>query len=176
MLARLLSTFLTCSARRAAAIATLASSLVGCAPLATSPSWAGGGLAATGPVGVPKLDFEGELTEEAATSDASIGARHVLVMHERSQARPDHVVRSREEALARAAEALEKLKAGADFSEIVDTYSDEPGASERGGDLGMFPRNAMVKPFSDAAFALEVGELSEIVETQFGFHVIKRTK
>jgi NIMA-interacting peptidyl-prolyl cis-trans isomerase 1 len=150
--------------------------LAGCAPLATAPSWAGGGMSVTGPVGVPKAPMDGEVSDDEESSGETIGARHVLVMHERSQARPDHVIRTREEALARAKEALAKLKAGADFSEIVDNYSDEPGASERGGDLGIFPRNAMVKPFSDAAFALEVGALSDVVETQFGYHIIKRTK
>jgi len=133
-------------------------------------------MSVTGPVGVPKIDLEADLPEEGEATSETIGARHVLVMHERSQARPGHVIRTREEALARAKEALEKLKAGADFSEIVDSYTDEPGAAERGGDLGIFPRSAMVKPFSDAAFALDVGALSDIVETQYGFHIIKRTK
>jgi hypothetical protein len=149
----------------------------GCAPLATSPSWAGGGLQVTGPVGVP--DVEPAVTSAASVdptaSAETIGARHILVMHADSQARPEGVLRTREQALQRAEEALAKLKAGADFGAMVDAYSDEPGAAERAGDLGKFGRNAMVKPFSDAAFKLKVGELSGIVETRYGFHVIKRT-
>jgi len=149
---------------------------LGCGPLATSPSWAGGGMAVTGPVGVPRFDPDVPVDDVAEDTGETIGARHILVMHLGSQARPETVVRSREEALARAREALDKLKAGADFAALVDSYSDEPGAAERGGDLGEFPRNAMVKPFSDAAFKLKPGELSEVVETRYGFHVIKRTK
>jgi parvulin-like peptidyl-prolyl isomerase len=59
---------------------------------------------------------------------------------------------------------------------MVKEYTDEPGGAERGGDLGVFDRGLMVKPFADAAFALKVGEVSEVVETKYGFHVIKRTE
>jgi len=59
---------------------------------------------------------------------------------------------------------------------MVKAYSDEPGAVERAGDLGVFDRSQMVKPFADMAFALKVGEVSEIVETVYGFHIIKRTE
>ena len=150
--------------------------IAGCAPLATAPSWAGGGMTVTGPVGVPKLDMEIVDAEGASEKGEVISARHILVMYAESQARPDHVIRTKPEALARAQEALAKLRAGAEFSDIVDAYSDEPGAAERGGDLGQFGRNAMVKPFSDAAFKLTVGQLSEVIETRYGYHVIKRTQ
>ncbi len=76
----------------------------------------------------------------------------------------------------RAPEALLKIRGGAPFEEVVKEYTDEPGGAERGGDLGVFDRATMVKPFADAAFALKVGEVSEVIETKYGYHVIKRTE
>ena len=65
-----------------------------------------------------------------------------------------------------------EAKAGDDFAELARAYSDGP-SGPRGGDLGFFGRGRMVKPFEDAAFALNAGEISEPVKTQFGWHVIK---
>ena len=86
------------------------------------------------------------------------------------------MTRSKGEAKARAAEVEAKAKAGEDFSALVAQYSDDPGAKDRQGSLGKFTRDKMDKAFSDAAFALRVGEISEVVETRFGFHVIKRNQ
>lgn len=106
----------------------------------------------------------------------SIRAQHLLVMHQGSRSAPPTVVRTREEARERAEEALKKIREGASMDEIVAQYSEEPGAAQREppGDLGEFTRKRMVKKFSDAAFKLQVGEVSNVIETEFGFHVIKR--
>jgi peptidyl-prolyl cis-trans isomerase C len=67
-----------------------------------------------------------------------------------------------------------KVRQGEDFGLLAKANSEGPTA-QRSGDLGYFSRGQMVKPFEDAAFALNVGEVSEIVETQFGYHLIKVT-
>jgi parvulin-like peptidyl-prolyl isomerase len=75
-----------------------------------------------------------------------------------------------------ARQAVKKARAGMKFEDLVTFYSDEPGAAKRGGDLGRFPKGAMVKEFEVAVEALKPGELSDVVETPFGFHVILRTE
>lgn len=74
---------------------------------------------------------------------------------------------------AKAEEILRRVRAGEDFSKLAGEFSEDPGSRTQGGDLGWFGRGMMVKPFEDAAFALKPGEVSGIVETQFGFHIIK---
>ncbi len=86
------------------------------------------------------------------------------------------VVRTREQALVVAKDVLRRAKRGEDFPRLVVEFSDEPNAGERGGSLGRFGRGAMVKQFEDAAFALQPGELSDVVESPFGFHIIQRTE
>jgi hypothetical protein len=75
---------------------------------------------------------------------------------------------------AKADELLKRARSGEDFDKLAKENSDEPGAKESGGDLGWFGRGRMVKPFEEAAFALKDNEISEIVESQFGFHIIQR--
>ena len=111
-----------------------------------------------------------------AAAPEEIGARHLLVSYKGALNAPPGIGRSKEEARARAEEAEKKAKAGEDFVTLVKQYSDEPGAGDRGGDLGVFDHQAMVPAFANAAFALKVNEISSVVETQFGFHVILRTK
>jgi len=90
-----------------------------------------------------------------AEPEAEVRARHILVETEEA---------------ARA--VIEKLDGGADFAELAQQESTGPSAAN-GGDLGFFSREQMVAPFAEAAFALEPGSVSDPVQTQFGWHVIK---
>ena len=74
-----------------------------------------------------------------------------------------------------AQQILDRLKKGESFATLAQQYSID-GSRKRGGDLGEFGRGMMVKPFEDAAFALKLGEVSGIVKTQFGYHIIKRLR
>lgn len=70
---------------------------------------------------------------------------------------------------------IAQLETGADFAELAEEHSDDPGSAARGGDLNYFPRDRMVPEFAEAAFALEPGQLSEAVRSPFGWHLIKVT-
>ncbi|HLM74184.1 MAG TPA: peptidylprolyl isomerase [Polyangiaceae bacterium] len=157
--------------------ALTALSATACTTLATSPDWVGGGLEVTAPARAAEEEARAERERaRIAAQPKQIGAKHILIMHAQSKSKPDNVTRSREDARRRAEEALTKLRIGAEFEALVKEYSDEPGAGERGGDLGVFDRSTMVKTFGDAAFALSVGQVSGVVETVYGFHLIKRTE
>jgi peptidyl-prolyl cis-trans isomerase SurA len=71
---------------------------------------------------------------------------------------------------------LTELKAGKDFAEVAKRFSDDTGTKDKGGDLGFFERRMMVQEFDEAAFNLEVGQVSDVVRTNFGLHVIKVTE
>lgn len=104
------------------------------------------------------------------------GAKHLVVMYVGSRRAPVSITRTKVEALVHAQEALKRLHAGAIFADIVAQYSDEPGAGQRGGDLGTFPQGAMVPEFQTAVENTLVGQLSGVVETPFGYHIIWRTQ
>ncbi|MFO0737106.1 MAG: peptidylprolyl isomerase [Labilithrix sp.] len=106
----------------------------------------------------------------------AVAAQHILVAYKGAKGAPKSVTRSKADAKKRAEEALAKAKSGTDFSSLVAEYSDDPGSKDRQGSVGKFTRDKMTKPFSDAAFALAVDQISEPVETDFGFHVIKRNQ
>lgn len=71
---------------------------------------------------------------------------------------------------------LSKLKSGGDFAAVARQFSDDPGTKQKGGDLGLFGRNTHTRRFDDAAFDLRPGRLSGIIETEYGYHIIKVTK
>jgi peptidyl-prolyl cis-trans isomerase D len=82
--------------------------------------------------------------------------------------------RSKDAAKALAQKILIEAKAGnANFAKLAEKYTDEGSGKTKGGDLGFFKRDQMVKEFSDVAFALQPGTISEIVESPFGFHIIR---
>ena len=101
-----------------------------------------------------------------------IQVSHVLVGYVNAQ--NSSSLLTKEEALERIQDLKSQVLSGMSFSEIATEFSDCPSA-EKGGDLGKFGRGAMVKAFDMAAFELEVGEVSEVVETEFGYHIIHRT-
>ena len=81
----------------------------------------------------------------------------------------------KKEAKKKAEEVLAKVKAGEDFAELAKKYSEDSSASS-GGELGTFGRGKMVTEFENAAFAMKAGEISDIVETEYGYHIIKVTE
>jgi parvulin-like peptidyl-prolyl isomerase len=79
------------------------------------------------------------------------------------------------EALAKAQDIRKQILAGADFATLAKAESDDVGSGSKGGDLGTFKHGQMVAAFDQAAFVLPVGQVSEPVKTQFGYHIIKIT-
>jgi peptidyl-prolyl cis-trans isomerase C len=108
-----------------------------------------------------------EKNPERFQQSESVRAAHILVLV--PQGADD---KTRAAARARAETALKAAKAGQDFAQLARRYSNDASA-QRGGDLGFLPKGQMVPAFEAAAFALEPGQVSDLVETQFGYHVIK---
>lgn len=98
-----------------------------------------------------------------------VQARHILIKAEEGASEDQ-----KNEARRKIDDVRQKVVAGGDFAALAKEYSEGP-SNVRGGDLGYFSRGQMVKPFEDVAFALEPGEVSEVVETQFGYHIIEVT-
>lgn len=97
-----------------------------------------------------------------------VRVRHILIRVEKNARMQDKTT-----ALNKIKEIQQKIKAGKDFSELAQKYSEDPGSKEQGGDLGFFVRGEMVPEFEKVAFSLPVGEVSDIVETDFGYHLLK---
>lgn len=105
-----------------------------------------------------------------------IAVKHVLVRYAGARGAAATITRTREQACLRAEDALAKLKEGTSFADVVATYSDESGAATREGSLGAIERADVAPAFADAAFELNVKEVSAVVETPFGFHLILRVE
>ncbi len=136
--------------------------------------------------GIPSEDFLKNLIKEAYLSSQVVTqmrddleipdwrvelyyATHADEFKSPEQACARHIlVETEEEAL----DIIKQLKDGAGFSEMAKEHSLDPGSGSRGGDLGCFPRGAMVPSFNDAAFSLELNTVSEPIKSQFGYHII----
>ena len=101
-----------------------------------------------------------------------IRASHILLMY-RGSARST-AERSQQDAATAIAEIRDQIAEGGEFADFAERYSDCPSAQE-GGDLGYFGPGSMVPEFENAAFALEIGQVSDVIETEFGYHLIQRT-
>ena len=103
-----------------------------------------------------------------------VEASHILIKttDDNNQPLPED---KQKEAKKRAEKVLKEVKAGGDFAELAKKYSEDPGSGAEGGQLGMFGKGEMVPEFEKAAFSMKVGEVSDLVKTDFGYHIIKVT-
>ncbi len=114
------------------------------------------------------IDFYTENSQYFSTPE-QVRASHILIKVE-----PDAEESVKKDALSRINEIKARLESGEEFSELARTMSEGP-SNVNGGDLGTFGRGQMVKSFEDVVFAMNVGDVSDVVETQFGYHLIRLT-
>ncbi len=119
-------------------------------------------MAARDPLSAEKLD-------SAITASGMINIQHVLVSVEQDAAEAQRVAARR-----KIDGILAQARAGADFAELARVHSEDPGSAEGGGYYGPVPRGQFVPAFDSVSFALEPGGISDVVPTQFGFHIIRR--
>ena len=99
--------------------------------------------------------------------DKTATVRHILLLTQEKPASEIPAIRKKMEGL------LARARAGEDFAALAKEFTEDPGSKENGGLYENFPRGAMVKPFDEAAFTVPVGQISDIVETEYGFHILK---
>ncbi|HHS14132.1 MAG TPA: hypothetical protein ENN03_10260 [bacterium] len=112
-------------------------------------------------------DEQMEEAYQAYQQDTTVSVRHILLLtQEKSEA-------EKREIRGRMQDILRSARAGEDFGELARQYSEDPGSKDTGGLYDQVTRGMMVKPFEDAAFTVPVGQISDIVETRYGYHIIK---
>lgn len=111
-----------------------------------------------------------KLTEKIAVTDEDVKAYYDANQDEFISVKASHILLDTKE---EAEKILQRVKAGEDFNELAKENSKDPSAKENSGDLGYFKHGDMVEPFEKAAFAMKPGEISDTVQTDFGFHIIK---
>jgi parvulin-like peptidyl-prolyl isomerase len=114
-----------------------------------------------------KIEIPDKEIQEAYKKDKSASVRHILLLTQGKNETEKAEIRKKME------EILTRAKAGEDFSELAKEFSEDPGSKDKGGFYEDFGRGRMVKPFEDAAFSVPVGEISDIVETTYGYHILK---
>jgi peptidyl-prolyl cis-trans isomerase C len=126
-----------------------------------------------------------EVTSKVAVQDAEVSAFYTQNLERFKQGESVHASHillgmppqatpaQKAEAKAKAQAVLKQVRGGADFAAVAKAQSQDPGSAQNGGDLGFFPKGQMTPAFEEAAFTLKPGALSGLVETPFGFHIIK---
>ncbi len=119
------------------------------------------------------LVSEDQIARAFEQQRASLGTRPATISLQQVIVSPEPSAAARETARTTAEDVIRQLNEGGDFAVLARRYSEDPGSREHGGDLGWFRRGRMVRAFEDVAFALRPGQLSPIVETEFGYHIIR---
>jgi peptidyl-prolyl cis-trans isomerase D len=118
-----------------------------------------------------------EIKEDPKDSNYVSRARHILFSTQNKMTRQPFTKEQKDSVRRKANEVFAKIKAGANFDEMAKQYSDDPGSKTNGGDLSWFGKGQMVPPFEKAVFSLnKPGLVPNLVETDFGFHIIKVTE
>ncbi len=119
----------------------------------------------------------GAQAKEGGDQGEMATASHILIRYAGATRTTPDMTRSKEDARKLAEEVANKARApGADFAALANEYTEDPSGKGRGGKLGTFPKGRMVPEFDKPLFALKPGEVSDVIETPFGFHVIMREK
>lgn len=109
-----------------------------------------------------------QLGDQMPLTGEQVRARHILISLAADATEADQQL-----ALGKAISITQRLRAGEDFATLAQQYSDDTGSAQQGGDLGFFGRGQMVPEFEDAAFSLPIGQISDPVKSQFGYHIIE---